>query len=151
MAGALGCDPGGIQGLLTLPAEQWEAIEADCLATGWHVADLNWREIRSIVKHSGPGSALYRVVHGELAAWTVTDHLLAHILDKAAWLVWAKSKDGLKNVRQPKPIPRPGDDQRKSIADAELDESGALRGDGTFHAGTAMTIDELNALFAQTT
>jgi hypothetical protein len=153
VAGAFGCDAGGIQGLLALPREHWEAIEADCLAAGWHVRDLNWREIRTMVKHCDRGTALFRVTHGERATWSVTDHLLAMVVDLLGLLVWFKTKDGSKNRNRPKPVARPGDTDSsvKSLSEAEVSAAGALRGEGTYRIGAAMTIAELDALLGRTT
>lgn len=36
--------------------------------------------------------------------------LLATVADALNWLVWSKTKDGQKNTRAPKQIPRPGID-----------------------------------------
>ena len=33
--------------------------------------------------------------------------LLAGVLDRLSWLVWAKTRDGSRNRNQPKPVPRP--------------------------------------------
>jgi hypothetical protein len=62
--------------------------------------------------------------------------------------VWMKSRDGQKNRNRPRPIPRPTD--KRSLLDAEVNEVGALTGDVGGHIGSAMTIDELEALFART-
>jgi hypothetical protein len=148
VAGPFGYQPGGIQSLLTLPKEQWEAIEADAVAAGWHVSDLNWREIAAMVKHSDRGSALYKVVHGEKAAWSITDHLLAMLVDLMQILVWFKTKDGSKGRNRPKPLPRPGEGPQQ-LSSGDVNADGVLKGDGTFRVGSAMTIEELDALLGR--
>ena len=47
-------------------------------------------------------------MHPEEAGWTLTNHLLAMIVDVLRWLQWAKTKDGQKNRNRPDPIARPG-------------------------------------------
>lgn len=70
------------------------------------------------------------------------------MVDLTNILVWMKSSDGQKNRNRPKPIPRPAE-KVKSLLEADVSQSGALKGSGG-HIGTAMTIDELEALFART-
>lgn len=61
--------------------------------------------------------------------WTVDMHLLALQADLLAQANWQRSKDGEKNRRQPKQIPRPGveDKSAKKVIKAEskmsLDEA----------------------------
>ncbi len=47
-------------------------------------------------------------MHPEEAGWTLTNHLLAMIVDVLRWLQWAKTKDGIRNRNRPEPIARPG-------------------------------------------
>jgi hypothetical protein len=131
-----------------LDRDVWEAIEYEAVRGGRSLADLSWREIKVLVRHAEPGSAIFRATFGEQATWSVTDHLLAALYDLTNLMVWMKSKDGQKNRNRPRPIPRPTD--KRSLLDAEVNEVGALTGDVGGHIGSAMTIDELEALFART-
>jgi hypothetical protein len=101
-----------------------------------------------LVRHAEPGSAVFRATFGEQATWGATEHLLAGLVDLTNILVWMKSKDGQKNRNRPKPIRRPAD-KEASLLDADVTESGAVTGGGG-RLGSAMTIDELEALFART-
>lgn len=148
MGRAFRCGRGGILGLLELDRDVWEAIEYEAVRGGRSLRDLNWREIKVLVRHAEPGSAIFRATFGEQATWSVTDHLLASLVDLTNIQVWMGSKDGQKNRNRPKPVARPTD-KKASLVDAELTESGALRGEGG-HIGSDMTIEELEALFAQT-
>lgn len=57
-----------------------------------------------------PDSATARAVHGDAARWTLTDHLLAGVIDRLAVMSWQLA--GNPKVPCPKPMPRPGvDDQ----------------------------------------
>lgn len=108
------CFAGKLLSLLTLPAEQWEAIEADLLDKGFVLADVpgrvTWRAVLAMVKHSPRTSAVVREAFGDEVSWSITDHLLAGILDYSALIAWLNS-DTKKNER-PEPVTRPG--QKKS-------------------------------------
>jgi hypothetical protein len=47
-------------------------------------------------------------VAGESASWSLTDHLLAAVVDALHVANWQRTSDGAKGRRRPKPIPRPG-------------------------------------------
>lgn len=69
---------------------------------------MSWRDVWAVLSSTQPGSRLA----GELnprAIWTQGDHLIASAVDALNQLVWAQSKDGQKNRKRPKPVPRPGD------------------------------------------
>lgn len=53
-------------------------------------------------------SVTWQAAHTDYALWGLTEQLLADAVDQLRWLRWAKTKDGSKNRRPPKPIPRPG-------------------------------------------
>ena len=101
------------------------------------------------MRHAEPGSAIFRATFGEQATWGVTEHLLAALVDLTNILVWFKSKDGQKNQNRPKPLRRPTDPTDPVNLLDEVPESGPLTGQGG-HIGSAMTIEELEALFART-
>lgn len=118
------------------------------LAAGHRLRDLNWREIAVLVKHSGPQSAIVREIKGDAASWSVTDYLLAVLIDLMNVLVWFKTKDGSKGRNRPKPIARPGVGGPDDLLDVEV-EGGAVRVEGEFRtSGPGLTIDEFNALWA---
>jgi hypothetical protein len=102
-----------------LDRDVWEAIEYEAVRGGRSLADLSWREIKVLVRHAEPGSAIFRATFGEQATWSVTDHLLAALYDLTNLMVWMKSKDGQKNRNRPKPISRPTDKQ-ESLLDADV-------------------------------
>lgn len=111
MARPLGVWPGGIQSLLTLPSEQWEAIEADLLVRGFvrsqiGTRKLPWSAVAAMVKYTAHGSALWREIHGDAGRWSDTEQLLGNLNDWLALLAWLSS-DTKKNKR-PEPLKRPG-------------------------------------------
>lgn len=59
-----------------------------------------------LVRQMPETSHTARAVHGEDAAWSLGDHLLAHIADLLAGANWQRAGD--KAVPRPKPLPRPG-------------------------------------------
>lgn len=67
-------------------------------------------------------SAMYRAINPDWQ-WTLDAQLLALQADYLAWLRWAKTKDGSKGRKQPKPIPRPGvkDEKPKNDRFAEVE------------------------------
>ncbi|WP_240450235.1 MULTISPECIES: DUF5361 domain-containing protein [unclassified Streptomyces] len=75
-----------------------------------------------LIKHLPRDSALQRELHGEVAEWSITDHLLAATVDHLAAANWMfqcvnASEDG-DQPDPPKPVPRPGD------RDEETEERG---------------------------
>lgn len=67
--------------------------------------DLTYRRLGVLLQHSRPGSAFLRSLVGEAAEWTLTDHLLAAVLDMVGVLDWRLR--GCKGPA-PKTTPRPG-------------------------------------------
>lgn len=69
---------------------------------------LAWRKVLVFATHLPRESSLVTAVVGEPAEWSVTDHLLAHVVDGINHLLYAyiaahsKSKPAA-----PKPFPRP--------------------------------------------
>lgn len=106
------CVLGGIQGLLDLDRENWEALEIDILRAGYHLRDLNWREIVLVVRHSPRESEYFRLTFGEVAQWGPMEHLLATIADILNLILWLTGNP--KKSKQPKPLPRPGQDPPKN-------------------------------------
>lgn len=114
MVGAFRFDVGGICGLLTLPVEQWGAVEADLLERGFVLADVpgkvSWRAVKSLVRHATRDSAFYRATVGAASLWGPGEYLLAVLVDLAQMELWAKTRDGHRNLHRPAPIRRPGED-----------------------------------------
>ncbi|WP_308122062.1 hypothetical protein [Streptomyces sp. TRM70350] len=83
-----------------------------------------------LIKHLPRDSALNRELHGEAAEWSVTDHLLAAVVDHLAAANWmfacVNTAEEGDLPDPPVPVPRPGDD-----APTEGQESGAGREDST--------------------
>lgn len=110
---AFGCVAGGIQGLLELPREQWEAIEADLLAAGFVLADIpsrvTWRAVIAQTKLSRPGSALHAVAATDETPWPRIEQLMAVLVDGMNDLAWlymtAHTEDP---PPRPQRYPRPG-------------------------------------------
>ena len=93
--------------------EHGEALEADLIRCGLRLRDcpsesFDWRDLLVLVRHSGSETALYKSMYPEQAGWTLTNMLLAAIVDVLRWLQWAKTKDGARGYNMPEPIPRPG-------------------------------------------
>lgn len=114
MGRPLGCSVGKLLSLHALPRDQWEAVEADLLDKGFTLSDVparvTWRALLAMIKYSQRTSAVAREALGAEASWSVTDHLLAGVLDYSALIAWLNS-DTKKNKR-PKPIQRPGVEEK---------------------------------------
>jgi Family of unknown function (DUF5361) len=103
---------GGIIALGDVLKEHWGAVGRDLAAAGYLWADVGTERLPMdqfipFVVYSPPGTAVYYVTH---KGWSVTDHLLADLVDLTATLLWAKTKDAHQKVprHKPKPIDRPG-------------------------------------------
>lgn len=83
-------------------------------------------------RHSDQHDAVYREAFGAKASWSITDHLLACLVDLTNVLVWMKSEDGQKNRNRPKPIDRPG--EREEMEELPVGDDGSI---GTLDGGTA--------------
>lgn len=66
---------------------------------------MSWRKVLAWLKHLPTDSALTRAVDPDDAEWTLTNHLLAGVIDLQAQanFMWSDGKGP-----KPKPIPRPG-------------------------------------------
>lgn len=65
-----------------------------------------------LVRHLPRDSALLREVQGEAAEWSLTDHLLASVVDQLAqsnWMFATVNRDeDAEPLDPPEPLPRPG-------------------------------------------
>ncbi|MEU5973619.1 hypothetical protein [Streptomyces sp. NPDC047315] len=71
-----------------------------------------------------------RSVHGEAADWSVSDHLLAAVVDHLAVSNWmfasANSEEG-DQQDPPKPVPRPGDASSDASQDPDAEADGGAK------------------------
>nr|WP_258319119.1 DUF5361 domain-containing protein [Streptomyces griseorubiginosus] len=77
----------------------------------WHRGRLSSRRLRVLVEHLPSDSSFARAVHGEQAEWTVTDHLLAAVVDHLAvanWMFATVHRDeDTEPAEYPEAVPRP--------------------------------------------
>ncbi|MEU9405952.1 hypothetical protein AB0E08_09620 [Streptomyces sp. NPDC048281] len=77
----------------------------------WHRGRLSARRLAVLVSHLPRDSATQRELHGEAADWSVTDHLLAAVVDQLAeanWMFATVNRDeDAEPLEYPKPVPRP--------------------------------------------
>ncbi|GAA2395839.1 hypothetical protein GCM10010420_21730 [Streptomyces glaucosporus] len=98
--------------------EHAEALESDLLRhygvdlLDWHRGRLSSRRLAVLLRHLPRDSALARELHGEAADWSVTDHLLATVVDQLAesnWMFATVNRDEDSDpLDHPEPVPRPG-------------------------------------------
>ncbi|GKQ35652.1 hypothetical protein ALMP_21950 [Streptomyces sp. A012304] len=83
-----------------------------------------------LIQHLPRDSALNRDLHGEAAEWSVTDHLLAAVVDHLAagnWMFACVNSEESDQPEPPVPVPRPGDGSPER-ADATDGTDGAADG-----------------------
>lgn len=108
---------------------------------------LSWRDLSVIIRRSGQDSSLALQEQGEAALWSVSDHLLAGILDALHGANWQRS--GSKGQR-PKPVPRPGDkNAHKAAPEPQNTDPHPEDGDGGVFAKDGfemdtVSVDEMN-------
>ncbi|MGW3289159.1 hypothetical protein ACWDR3_31435 [Streptomyces sp. NPDC001002] len=77
----------------------------------WHRGSLSSRRLRVLTEHLPADSSFARAVHGEQADWTITDHLLAAVVDQLAvanWMFATVNRDeDTEPAPYPEPVPRP--------------------------------------------
>ncbi|MFJ8695335.1 hypothetical protein [Streptomyces roseolilacinus] len=87
----------------------------------WHRGRLSSRRLAVLIKHMPQDSALCRERDGEAAEWSVTDYLLAALVDHMAAANWmfasVHSDEDSDPPEQPVPVPRPGDRERREEAE----------------------------------
>ena len=79
---------------------------------------LTWRRYETLLGRLPVASEFARDVHGEAALWTVTDYLLASLIDVGQAANWQRG--GGKSAR-PTPFPRPTSKKasRKNVLEGE--------------------------------
>ncbi|NED87106.1 hypothetical protein G3I76_44355 [Streptomyces sp. SID11233] len=89
----------------------------------WHRGGLSSRRLALLIKHLPRDSATIRDTDGEAADWTVTDYLLAAVVDHLAaanWMFSVVNGDGESDPpEQPVPVPRPGDSAERKQRDED--------------------------------
>jgi hypothetical protein len=87
---------------------------------------LSSRRLSVLVQHLPRDSATARELHGESADWSVTDYLLASVVDQLAeanWMFATVNRDeDSEPLEFPEAVPRPGDE-----ADVKPDAGSAQR------------------------
>lgn len=85
------------------------------MAEFWR-GDITLRHLRVLVEHLPPGSAFHRAVNGH--AWTDVEYLLAIVADRLGENTFVTGRGaGMKGLRRPKPLARPGEDEQGRIGD----------------------------------
>lgn len=101
------------------------------MGSGYRLDDgrISWDDLHAVIFAAPPNSAVF---HAFEQGWDTTAYLLAIIGDGIHDLLWQKTKDGQKNRRRPKRLPRP-----------------KREGDGTASTGlgkaTVMTVEDYEA------
>ena len=77
------------------------------------------KDLHAFIYTAPPGSAIFNAAE---RGWTTTDHLIAGTLDLLAILAWQNTKDAAETFPRyrPKPIPRPGDDDKSTPTTAPI-------------------------------
>ena len=91
---------------------------------------LSWVDLHAVIFTAPPTTAVF---HAFEQGWNTTDYRLALIGDGIHDLIWQKTKDGRKNRKRPKRIPRPK---------RESDDGTASSGLGRV---SVMTVEEFEA------
>ncbi|WP_202530722.1 MULTISPECIES: hypothetical protein [unclassified Streptomyces] len=77
----------------------------------WHRGRLTSRRLALLIRHLPRDSATVRASEGEAAEWSVTDYLLAAVVDHLAaanWMFSLVNSDGeSEQPDMPEPVPRP--------------------------------------------
>ena len=143
MAGLLPGEPGGIFRLIDLPAEHWEAIQADLIQVGRTLDDIphrfDWCAVLAIVKHPREDSALYRQIRrdqvGAQADWPMDRHIAVLTMDElrlANWQRVAQSyvRAGKTPPDPPEPTPRPGVSVTSVVDESLRAHNGVIKATG---------------------
>ncbi|MEU6389791.1 hypothetical protein [Streptomyces sp. NPDC046939] len=94
---------------------------------------MSSRRLAVLIQHLPQEAALTHALHGEAAAWGVTEHLLAHVVDRLAEANWMfamvnQGEDG-DPPEFPEPLKRPGQqDPDTDAAGVESSSASALPG-----------------------
>ncbi|MDH6111168.1 hypothetical protein P3T36_003192 [Kitasatospora sp. MAP12-15] len=87
----------------------------------WHRGRLSSRRLAVLIRHLPRDSALNRELLGEAVDWSVTDYLLAHVVDHLAvanWMFATINRDeDADPLDPPEPVARPGIDGEHASED----------------------------------
>jgi hypothetical protein len=93
-----------------MPRDQWGALEADLVRSGFVLDDyparLDLRAITALYVHAVPGSSVYRLNTGVKGEWRWNEELLALALEALWDSNWQRA--GNRTAPRPKRLPRPG-------------------------------------------
>ena len=108
----MGQEPKRLAAVLWLIDHHRDELEYELLKTGVRLRwlgrpILSWHDIYLIAVNCEAGSPLARALDKRMA-WKPIDFWLRSIEYILRWLVWAKTKDGQKGRRKPKPVQPPG-------------------------------------------
>lgn len=80
----------------------------------------DWEEAADMAAHipADGSSAVYRAMNPDTWRWGIPEHLAAMQVDLLRWLQWSKTKDATRKPprNMPKPIPRPGVEEKQKAA-----------------------------------
>lgn len=90
------------------------AVEGELIRRGLRLRDVGsdcctWSDLRAVIYTADPGSHLAAVLG---VPWAATEYLLANVVDLLNAGNWQRGGD--KNARRPKPMPRPGDNDKEA-------------------------------------
>ncbi|MEJ6547996.1 DUF5361 domain-containing protein [Corynebacterium sp. USCH3] len=103
---------------------------------------MTYYDVWVMLSCAAPGSAVARLTDEGDRSWTLTDHLMATLVDVANLLLWSKTEDAQHKRNQPERVPRPGDEY-------EGKHRGEARDENTEHLGEVTTAGELEDLFSE--
>lgn len=131
MAGGFRGERGGIRGLRELISGHSSAIEYDLIKLGLRLDDLggrlSWRDLKVVVDHLPPESALAASVQRAASPWSRTDLLLGMLINQFEAYRWGKADPKKRGPFAP-PIVLPGhepESDRKQIRGAGVDRAKA--------------------------
>jgi len=102
--------------LVDLIDEHGPEIEYDLIRCGLRLRDfpskrLTWGDLKTVIVQcqARTESALWRKLHPDEWMWDMTPSLLATLIDEMRYLGYMyQLAHGVKGIKPPKPIPRPG-------------------------------------------
>ncbi|MBK5995372.1 hypothetical protein ACFCXC_00020 [Streptomyces microflavus] len=93
----------------------------------WHRDRLSSRRLAVLIKHMPRDSAVTRDRDGEAADWSVSDYLLAAVVDHLAaanWMFAAVNTDEDSDPpERPVPVPRPGHPEQQDEEDLAAEQA----------------------------
>jgi len=95
-----------VLGLVDLISNHKDALAADLINAGMRLRDFpserhTWYDLKVFVRHLDRDSALFREMYPDKADWTMTNRLLAMVVNCLRLMMWFKTKDGQKGRKRP--------------------------------------------------